>query len=202
MKIFGIPIDMNFPFFTVVLSIISLIYVGITKKWIPRIGIWWNGRKKTSLRTILKIAQHAIHKKELLQFLKWKYKDEPILERCSAIYPVAVYPAHESQIEDVESVLKTPLNQEEPNENEFKADSWAYLNLVKKLGLLSLSNDVDSDTYIIRRLAYDEKVQMECGIGKYMFSYRTCESLEWEIRSRACKLRGSSENAFKSFSKN
>src|SRR5213083_1809373 len=47
---------------------------------------------------LLRQAASALKNPHLLQYLKWKYGNTPILERAGQTYPVAVYPAPEQQM--------------------------------------------------------------------------------------------------------
>lgn len=148
-------------------------------------------------------AKKAIENKNLLLFLKWKYKNEPVLERCGYIFPVAIYPAHRAQREDVESVLKVPLLNESVKPGEFVVWNPEYLNLVNALksGGLRLGPKVNLISYSMKTLLVNGKCQMECNLGNYFNSYQSSEILEWEIRSRIDKLKGGDEKDFKKFQK-
>lgn len=159
---------------------------------------------KRSEASLIK-AQKAIENNNLFYFLKWKYHKEPILERQGYVYPVAIYHAPDVQREDLESVLKLPLDRYEPEEDTWLIKNDEYLNIIKTLrkgrqghGLL-LGNDIDNYTYAMKSLSLDGKLQLECNLGHYFSTYRTCEILEWEIRKNIRKLKGSEEKHFKSF---
>ena len=147
-------------------------------------------------------AQKAIENKNLLYFLKWKYSQEPILERDGYIYPVAVYQAPKTQREDLESVLKLPLLRHEPKEDTWLVKNDEYLNIVNSLKQgrgLSLGKDINTYTYAMKSLLLNGKLQLDCDLGHYFSTFRTCEILEWEIRSNIGKLKGAEEKQFKSF---
>ena len=158
--------------------------------------------KYKDLEKRLKDAKSAIEQEDLLLYIKWKYRGEPILERCGYIYPVAVYPAERSQREDFQSILKVPLNKEEEDISSLIIDNDEYLSLVNSLKpgkVLTLGKDVNTYTYALKSLSVNGKLQLECKLGRYFTTFRSCEILEWEIRSKVNKLKGRSEQHFQAF---
>src|SRR6185437_16816834 len=64
----------------------------------------------------LRQTLRALHHPRLIDYLCWRYGDEPIFTRDDTMYPCAVYRAPHAQRMDVESVLRQPLIPEFPAE--------------------------------------------------------------------------------------
>lgn len=158
----------------------------------------WSARRSRGFMKKLVEAQRAIERDELLQFLSWRYGNEPILRRCGYVYPVAVYAAPRTQWESIESVLGQLHCIQ--GENFIVNDSSYRENIAIRLGLLLLSPTKDTPTYTMRTLATDGVLRLDCELGRYYQAYDTCEALEWELRSTSRKLAGTTDNAFRTFS--
>jgi len=157
--------------------------------------------KYKRLEERLENARAAISRKDLLLFLRWKYHKEPILERAGYVYPVAIYPAPKLQREDLRSVLKSFLVKDEENDKPL-IDRSEYIDIVNSLKPgkgLTLGKEVNTLVYAMKFLEIDDKIQLECKLGRYFTSYRSSEVLEWEIRSSINKLKGTSEKHFSDF---
>lgn len=184
------------------IGLITILFPKIGSSIFKGIKNLQSGFRVTHISNQLLQAQKAIENKDLLLFLQWKYKNEPLLERCGYIYPVAIYPAPISQREDIESVLKLPLIKHEPDPDTLLVNNKDYFNLVNSLKQgqgLSMSILVNTYTYAMSSLNTDRRLQLECVLGHYFSSFYSCESLEWEIRSNIQKLNGSDEKEFESF---
>lgn len=149
----------------------------------------------------LLLVQSAVNREELIEYIKYKYPNEPLLERCGYTYPVAVYPSSKAQRSDIESVLRKPLLQEELEKEDFIInDQGAYRAIVADL--LHKSSDIDDMVYSMQNFVVENGEQkLSCQIGSYFNSYDTSEALEWEIRSKIDKLTGYSTEAFDEFTK-
>lgn len=161
----------------------------------------FDNSKYKQLEKALADAKTAIGRTELLLFLKWKYQSEPILERCGYTYPVAIYPAPISQREDLQSVLNAPLIKHDDDDKPFVNES-EYLNLLNSLKPgkgLTHGKEINTFIYAMKSLVVAEKLQLKCKLGRFFTSYRSSEALEWEIRKKVSKLKGTSEKEFESF---
>jgi hypothetical protein len=54
----------------------------------------------------MQVARRAFRNPNLPSFLRWKYPDETLLERCGEVFPVAVFKPPRAQREDPDSVLR------------------------------------------------------------------------------------------------
>ncbi len=145
---------------------------------------------------LLRHAAEALKNPHLIQYLKWKYHNMPILERCGQVYPVAVFPAQGEQMKDLESVLVGRLDKTINNDQDKNLGDPQFREMVKRLGRF-LENRV---TYTMKELLTEEyKVDMTCGIGTYFECLDTCDSLEWELLSNHHYLSRSDEKAFQQF---
>ncbi len=145
---------------------------------------------------LLRHAAEALKNPHLIQYLKWKYHNMPILERCGQVYPVAVFPAQGEQMKDLESVLVGRLDKTINNDQDKNLGDPQFREMVKRLGRF-LENRV---TYTMKELLTEEyKVGMTCGIGTYFECLDTCDSLEWELLSNHHYLSRSDEKAFQQF---
>lgn len=160
-----------------------------------------SGSKYKRIEQRLTDARKAIEREDLLLFLMWKYKSEPILEKCGYIYPVAAYAAPKSQWESLETALKSPLIKQEPKLLIDSTEYWDLVNSLKPGKGLTHKKEVDTRTYAMKYLLQHEKLELECNLGHYSNSFLSCEVLEWEIRSKVRQLKGRSEKEFQNFYK-
>ena len=123
--------------------------------------------------------KNALQDPALYQFLKWKYPQEPILERGGYLYPVAVYPAPKAQWGDPESVLSGVDLLPPPEESLIIRDS-SYRNFFKSMG----RSLVDLPTYTMSKFHTDGFLGFQCGLGSYFCMLDTCDVLEWELLLR------------------
>ncbi|MFL5628444.1 MAG: hypothetical protein ACJ788_22925, partial [Ktedonobacteraceae bacterium] len=139
----------------------------------------------------------AFKNPDFFKFLNWKYGNEPILERCSQIYPVIVYRAPDAQRQNLDSVL---LNREEPPCHEDVEDQQLtypnYRRLLERAGGNTLQN---RRTFTMKEFRTEGQLGLRCGMGKYFECLDTCETLEWEIKRKASKLTSSNEEDFRRF---
>ncbi len=145
---------------------------------------------------LLRHAADALKNPHLIQYLKWKYHNTPILERCGQVYPVAPFPAPSEQMEDLESVLVGRLDKTMHNDQDKNLGDSQFREMVSRLGR-PLQNRI---TYTMKELLTEEnKVGITCGLGTYFECLDTCDSLEWELLSKHHYLTRSDEKAFQQF---
>ncbi|MCF6159615.1 MAG: hypothetical protein E3K32_13835 [wastewater metagenome] len=146
-------------------------------------------------RRVLK-AQNALGNQNLMQFLKWKYTDEHILERCGEIYPVVVFPAPDNQIQSPDSVLLS-LERNKPGDSALWSGDAKY----RELQYLLVGSIQDRLTFTMKQLVTGPQLGLKCELGTYFKSLDTCDSLGWEILNEAIRLIGSDVKTFKKFDK-
>jgi hypothetical protein len=130
---------------------------------------------------------------ELYRFLRWKYQDEPILERGQHVYPVAAYAAPEAQIRRPDSILLT--FQPETEDEGLVADA-TYRTMRQEAG----SKLEDLPTFTMQELLIQPtQLGITCAVGTYFQALDTCDALEWELLSQITTLRGSDESAYRQF---
>lgn len=142
-----------------------------------------------------KLAQKSHENPLLYEFLKWKYGDYPILERCGNVYPVVVFPAPKHQQRNLNSALLYPLVKDKPKAETFAARDPSFRVLIEKLGA-PLENRL---TYTMIRLNTQDTLQLTCMLGCYYYQLDTCHSLGWEILSSLGKLGRHDKDSFKIF---
>ena len=130
----------------------------------------------------------------LYDFLKWRYRDHPLLERCRQTYPVMVLPATAAQIDKPESVLSTPLVRISEREDEFIIRDDTYRRQLEAAGK-KIENRL---CFTFRSLQANGEISVQCGLGHYFDALDTCYALEWELLHEYARLpaTGISENAF------
>lgn len=136
----------------------------------------WNNRQKDEANKLIQEAEDAREDPNLYRFLKWKYGYETILEKCGEIYPVAIFPAHEDQQHDINSVLSS-FEQDIPK-NLITSD--AYLSTIQKVGLNPPL--IDRALYRMTELKKEgELLKLNCALGTYFQMLQTSQALEWEL---------------------
>src|SRR5207237_1116651 len=83
---------------------------------------------------LLRQTADALKNPHLIQFLKWKYHNTPILERCGQVYPAAIFPASREQMGDLESVLVGRLDKTIHHDQDKNQGDPEFRELVKRLG--------------------------------------------------------------------
>ena len=155
-----------------------------------------HGEDTESDENLLMNAAAALKNPHLIPFLRWKYPQVPFLERCGQVYPAAVFPAPNDQLENLEFVLVDGLDKTMlPDQDKNQGDPQ-FREFVERLGR-DLQN---RPTYTMKGLLTEEnRVGMTCGMGMYFECLDTCDSLEWELLSRNQYLTRSDMRAFRSF---
>lgn len=156
---------------------------------------YWDKYSKEKRINKIRTSENSLGSSKLHRFLKWKYKNHNILNRCNKIYPVAIYPAPESQVNNLESVLHS-LDKICPKDNELKPKNANYRELLEITG-----RDLeDRPTFtMVDLIATTSKLELKCELGSYFRSMDTCESLLWEIASMSNRLKNVDEENFKKF---
>jgi hypothetical protein len=140
-------------------------------------------------------AQRSMLNPHLYRFLKWKYRDEEVLERCGEIYPVAVFHAPEQRT-SLDSVL-LDLEERYPDDEELNPRDARYRTLLR---LRAGSRLFDGDTFAMKELVVRSgHIGLRCQLGSYFKCLDTCDSLEWEILSQAQQLQQSDDQSFAAF---
>jgi len=130
----------------------------------------------------------AYHDPRLLDYLAARYAPYRLLQRGGERYPVVFFPAGPAQRARPESVLG-PLSPAMPPDNSYVVDDPAYRDAIATLNLFSLPATVDRLTITMERMRHDAGgIEIAARNGKFMASARTCEILDWEIRSAIAGL--------------
>jgi len=138
---------------------------------------WWHGYELQRIEDQIQKAQSALEDQNLYDFLKWLYPWENILERQGYIYPVAIFPASESQWNDVESPLLS-FKPQMPDDKDLLIKDTRYRRLMHKLGRPL----EDRITYTMSKLVVqDSRLGLECTLGSYFRALDSCDALEWEL---------------------
>ena len=149
--------------------------------------------REETTRTKLTQARAALTYPQLYRFLRWKYQDEPILERGQHIYPVVAYAAPDAQIRRPDSILLT--FQPETKDKGLVADA-TYRTLRQSAG----SKLEDLPTFTMQELLIQPtQLGLTCAAGTYFQALDTCDALEWELLSQITTLRGSDETTYRQF---
>lgn len=139
---------------------------------------YWDARGLANAQEEIKSVQKSLLNPSLYEFLKRKYSDETILERCGEIYPVAAYPAPDSQQGDPDSVLRR-LTPRFPDDRDLTPKDGKYRELIARSGRPL----ADRITFTMKNLWVEagDKLGLDCELGSYFRALDTCDSLEWEI---------------------
>lgn len=129
----------------------------------------------------------------LYDFLRWKYRDEPIFERGGMRFPVAAYRAAPEQERDPESALLRPLNRTVRHGDLIGARTMR--ELIARAGRPAMN----LPTFAMGEIISGERVAMGSELGTYFDMIDTCDALELEILEASHSLRTTSERAFKLF---
>ncbi len=121
--------------------------------------------------------QNILENQFLYDFLSWKYKEYPLLERFGKTYPVVIFPAAPAQINDPESALAVPLITTYRQENDFIIRDKTYRRLLEKAG----KKIENRPSFTFRSLQVDNRVSLQCDLGYYHDALDTCYALEWEL---------------------
>lgn len=149
--------------------------------------------REETLKKNLAQARTALTSPQLYQFLRWKYQDEPILERGQHMYPVVVYAAPDAQIRRPDSILLT--FQPRTEDIALIADA-TYRTLRQAAG----SKLEDRPTFTMQELLiHPTQLGLTCAAGTYFQALDTCDALERELLSQISSLRGSDETAYRQF---
>lgn len=143
---------------------------------------------------VLKSVEGARERPVLYDFLKWKYRDEPIFERGGVTFPLAFYPAPSAQRRDAESALIRPLKRRFPPVESLHGDS-TMRDLIRAAGRPA----ENLSTFAMQELVVGDRIEMGCQLGKYFDMIDTCDALEWEILRASSSLKVASEAAFRKF---
>lgn len=155
---------------------------------------YWDKYSKEKRIEKIKTYESSFGNSKLHHFLKWKYNDENILNRCNEVYPVAIYPAPETQINDPETVLHS-LQKICPKDNQLNPKNANYRECLE----ITERRLEDRPTFTMAELITTPKLELKCEIGSYFRSLDTCEALSWEIASKSNKLKDVNEEDFKKF---
>jgi hypothetical protein len=141
--------------------------------------------------------QNILENRFLYDFLSWRYKEYPLLERYGKTYPVVIFPAAPAQINDPESALVTPLITTCRQESDFIIRDVTYRRLLEKAG----KKIENRPSFTFRSLQGDDRVSLQCDLGCYYDALDTCYALEWELLERFSKkpLADFSEPAYTDF---
>lgn len=157
----------------------------------------WQFKKKWE--KLERAANTARRDSNLYRFLKKLYSDYLnsdylILEDPQGMtYPVAIFPAPESQWSDLESVLSKPLIRSE--ETSFLVKDENYLDNLKRIGR-KLENRA---TYRLLNLqATGGNITIKASLGTYFDTVKTSHVLTWELLTRFGK-RKPQPSEFKEF---
>lgn len=156
-------------------------------------------KRLETLAKKLRSARLAITNPYLFRWLKWKYKRQPVLRRLGHVYPVACFPAPESQWDNPDSVLGTLTRAPAASDQFFPSLDPEYRQTISELDLLLISPERDTPQFTFGSLRTGRRLTMHCSIGTYFQSLDTCESLEWEIRTKAGALVGGTPSHFERF---
>ena len=143
----------------------------------------------------LRQAHKSREDPRLYEFLRWKYRGNPILEWCGRMYPVVVFPAPKHQQYAPESALSHPLLKELPKPETFAARDPTFRALIEKIGI-PIQNRL---TYTMIQLDTEDTLRLTCSLGRYFYNLDTCHSREWEILSNLDTLGGLDNDSFKRF---
>lgn len=156
----------------------------------------WGKFTQDRIKKQIRQAQKSRENPLLYEFLKWKYEDYPVLERCGNIYPVVVFPAPKHQRYDLNSVLVDPLMKRNgPKPESFVSRDLSFRVLKERAGI-PIENRL---TYTMVQLNTQDTLQLSCALGYYYDTLDTCQSLEWEILSCCDKLNMHDKDSFNRF---
>lgn len=130
----------------------------------------------------------------LYEFLKWKYGTEKVFERCGELYPVVVFPAPETQREDVNSVLLS-LDTSTPKKGDLVTENTTYRSTMKTLKRPLR----DLPIYTLIDLEVTEKLGLKCGRGHFFTYLDTSLSLEWELLQEWAMAKPRDKGEFEAF---
>ncbi len=139
----------------------------------------WAAGKNT--RNIIAWQQSAIANPKLYQYLSWQYAENfvgKMLKANSRLFPAAVLPAPDIQKSNPDSILGTlDTNSRQPLEQPFQMHGELYLQKQKEL-LPGLWNGM---TYRMTTLTITETIKLNCALGNYFQTLKSCDILEFEL---------------------
>lgn len=112
----------------------------------------------------------------MCDLLEYVYPRYQLLKGGSERFPVVTFSAPAEQRREVDSVLGN-LSSSVREQEELVVDDERYLRLVRGVDR-TLWN---GPTYVMERLTLKPRLQVDCALGWYFDSLRSCDSLEWEL---------------------
>jgi hypothetical protein len=146
-------------------------------------------------RSLMQKAQAAYKNPFLVPFLGWKYPDKKLLSVAGHDYPIAVFPANETQLLAPESVLGRPILRTRQPDDRLLPGSAKYRALAHRLGLKSY----DRPCFTMKRIRSDGTINIECELGSYLRALDTCDEFAWELFLQHDRLSGTTREDFAAF---
>lgn len=157
---------------------------------------YWDQYTLEQAKAQMQRADEAFKNPHLFQFLRWKYRDEPILERAGEVYPIAYFPASENQQKTPDSVLLS-FTDTYPSDDQLSPKDATYRALREKV--VPTLNTLNRLSFTMKDLKTNGQLGMKCELGRYFMALDTCDSLEWEILSKAHDLKSTDIDSFEKF---
>ncbi|MGW0821912.1 hypothetical protein [Streptomyces sp. NPDC002845] len=144
-------------------------------------------------RTRFEKMEAARANPNIYRFLKWLYSQEPVLERCGEVYPVAIYEAPYDQRRDVESILLDLAVRDSTKE-------WLVHNAKHRKNLELVGRNLHNrTTFTMQEMVTNGRLGLKCSTGSYFDGLDTCDVLERELLEKISYLEGSDERSFERF---
>jgi hypothetical protein len=133
---------------------------------------WYKQQKK------IRAAQAGRHDKRLAAVLTQLYPDA-VHPYNDPAYPVALFPVSQSQQDAPDSILGTLKTDPVPVDVYLQKAGQSYVNLLQALG--RPLEDLPVYCLSCLQIRSDGLIKIDCGMGTYFDTIRTCDALGWEL---------------------